>query len=431
MFQFFKSEFFNFEFVRLLGFAPFEGGEIAEILEAVGQIKDLDPESWYAAWTKAGAKAEAIADEAEQSGDRTAARRAYLRASNYLRAAQFMLNSRPGHEDVRVLPTLETAVSNFRRAAKLMEGDVHFLDIPYENDVDLPAYLYLPQPSKRLPGKLPILIVTGGGDSTQEELYFINPVAGVELGYAVLTFDGPGQGLVLRRDKLVMRPDWEAVTSKVLDFVHAFSKHHPELELDLDRLALTGASMGGYYALRGAADPRVKAVVSTDPFYSMWDLLKGRMPDFLINSFETGAFASDAFWNNLVGVLSWMNFQVKWEFNHLKWIFGVKTPADVMRCMMQWTLSRPDESEYLHSVRCPVFVTGAASSIYAKPEISTTRIYNELGHLRADQKKEWISRDVAEGGLQAKVGAFGLSAQRTFAWLDGQFGIDRKIAFKT
>jgi len=41
----FKSAFFNFEFLRLLGTAPFEGGEIAEILEAVSKIKDLDPES--------------------------------------------------------------------------------------------------------------------------------------------------------------------------------------------------------------------------------------------------------------------------------------------------------------------------------------------------------------------------------------------------
>lgn len=87
MHKFFKSPFFNFEFLRLLGMVPFEGGEIAEILDAAGKIKDLDPESWYEAWAEAGGKAEQIAREAEATGDRVAARRGYLRASNYLRAA--------------------------------------------------------------------------------------------------------------------------------------------------------------------------------------------------------------------------------------------------------------------------------------------------------------------------------------------------------
>lgn len=39
MHEFFKSPFFNFEFLRLLGMVPFEGGEIAEILDAAGKIK--------------------------------------------------------------------------------------------------------------------------------------------------------------------------------------------------------------------------------------------------------------------------------------------------------------------------------------------------------------------------------------------------------
>ena len=88
MFRFFKSDFFHFETVRLLSFAPYEGGEIAEFLVAVAKIKDLDFESWYSAWMEAGSKAEELADEAELAGNREAARRAFFRAANYQRAAQ-------------------------------------------------------------------------------------------------------------------------------------------------------------------------------------------------------------------------------------------------------------------------------------------------------------------------------------------------------
>lgn len=58
MLRLFKSNFFNFEALRLLSFTAHEGGEIAEFFEALGKIKDNDTESWYAAWIEAGLKAE-------------------------------------------------------------------------------------------------------------------------------------------------------------------------------------------------------------------------------------------------------------------------------------------------------------------------------------------------------------------------------------
>ena len=112
----------------------------------------------------------------------------------------------------------------------------------------------------------------------------------------------------------------------------------------------------------------------------------------------------------------------------MRWAMGQESAAGIMRGMQKYTLTRPDGSEYLHSIKCPVLVTGAAASHYNKPHLSTTRIYETLVNLRDDQKKQWISIDAAEGGLQAKVGAFGISAQRTFSWLDGQFKIDRKLS---
>ena len=426
MFEHFKSPFFNFEFLRLLAMVPFEGGEIAEILEAIGKIKDLDPESWYAAWMEAGTKAEEIAQEGESTGDRIAARRGYLRASNYIRAAQFMLNEGPIGYDKRVVPTLKRAINDFRKGVMYLDGDVHFIEIPYENGNKLPGYLFLPPPDKRLPGKTPILINNGGGDSTQEEIYFINASVGPSLGYAVLLFEGPGQGIVLRERQLPMRPDYEVVTRHVLDYLFDFARNHTEYDLDLDRIAITGASMGGYYCLRAAADPRISACISVDGFYSMKSFISGRMPKLLWDYFERGSIPDSVF-NTIIRTLGALNFQARWEFNHIKWIMGKESEAECLRDSFNYTLQRDDGSNYLDSVRCPVLVTGAGSSFYFDPSTSTTKIFNSLTQVRVEDKEEWIAKDSVFGGLQAKIGAFGYSMQRTFSWLDQKYNVDRRL----
>lgn len=427
MLRLFRSDFFNFEAMRLLSFTPHEGGEVAEFFEAAGKIKDNDTESWYAAWAEAGRKAEALATEAEHSGNRVAARRAFFRAANYQRAAQFMLSGRSGQDD-RVLTDSENAISNHWRAASLLDSSIHRLEIDYEDGIKLPAYLYLPHASKRLPGKGPLLVNTVGADATQEEIFYIFPMAALELGYAVLTFEGPGQGIVLRRHNVPFRPDWEVVVSKVLDFAFEYVANHPDLEIDTDQTALAGSSMGGYLSLRGAADERVKACIAVDPFYSMWDLLKGRMPDAVIHTFEAGGFAPDALWDNFLSLLKWANAQTRWESDLTFWMLGVNTAADMFRRMMQFTFATADGTGFLVKVKCPVFVTGARYSLYSQPETSTDRIYQELVNVPDDKKVKWVGEYPGEGGLQSKVGAFGVLTQKAFAFLDTQFGIDRKIA---
>ncbi|KAL8727343.1 MAG: hypothetical protein Q9166_006111 [cf. Caloplaca sp. 2 TL-2023] len=425
MHTFFKSPFFNFEYLRLLAMAPNEGAEIGEALEAAAKIKDLDPESWFSAFLDAGNKAEAIAKDAEQGGDRINARRAYLRASNYIRAAQFMLNEGPIGRDRRVLPNIERAIANFRQ---YRDGKTFFLEIPYKDGLKLPGYLYLPEASKRIPGrKIPILLNSGGGDSTQEEIYFVNPAFGPEVGYAVVTFEGPGQGIVLRRDKLPMRPDWEVVTGAVLDHLFDFAASHPQFELDLGHIAVTSASMGGYFALRAAADARIKACVSVDGFYSLASFVGGRMPGPLFKGFMNGWLSGGVF-NAILRFLQRLDFQARWEFNHLKWATGTETEADIMRSFGDYTLLNPDGTEYLADVKCPTLVTGAGPSLYFDPATTTDKIYDCLTSLKPGVDKEkWIAYEIAHGGLQAKIGAFGYSTQRTFQWLDDRFGVERDL----
>jgi pimeloyl-ACP methyl ester carboxylesterase len=419
----FKSEFFNFEALRLLSFTAHDGGEVAEFLSGAGKIKDLDLEGWYKAWIDAGYKAESLAAQAELSGNRAAARRAFFCASNYQRAAQFMLDGRSGI-DTRPLYDSERAISNFWQAAQLLDSSVKRLEIPYEGGITLPAYLHIPHPSKRLPGKIPLLLNTVGADATQEEIFYIFPMAALELGYAVITFEGPGQGIVLRRHGIPFRPDWEVVVKVVLDFTLDYIAARPETNIDTEKLAIAGSSMGGYLSLRGAIDPRIKACVAVDPFYAMWDMLKGRVPEVAMRAFVAeNSYVPESTWDLLTGFLGYWNVQTRWESMLTCWMLGATTTSGMFRCMRQYTLEG-----HLERVKCPVFVTGARFSLYCQPEVSTERIYRELIQVPEDKKSMWIGEDPGEGGLQSKVGSFTGLSQKTFAWLDSVLGIDRKIS---
>ncbi|KAI1441984.1 alpha/beta hydrolase [Annulohypoxylon stygium] len=422
MFQFFKSSFFNFEFIRVLGTAPFGGADTAECLDATSRIKNNDPESWFRAWLALAEKSEVLANEALQDGDRAAARDAFLRSSNYYRASQYMFSDLPGNPEPRIERLFGKSVANFRLATQFLDADVKFLSIPYESRQALPGYIYLPTPHNRPPGKIPVLINCGGADSTQEELYSLYPASGVERGYAVLTFDGPGQGIMLRRDRLCMRPDWEIVIKSVLDHLETIST---ELDLDLDRIAIAGASMGGYYALRGASDTRIAACISIDPIYDMWDIAIDRMPAAFINAWMSG-WLSNNFFNITWRVLSFFDFQIHWELSHCMWIFGKPSAALAMKEMQRWTLRGPrDNVPFLSKIKCPVLVSGATGTIYLRPEISTLRVAEDLAHLPEGYKEVWIAHEPGDGGLQAKVGAWKLLQQRTFQFLDRHLDVWR------
>ncbi|PYH88412.1 hypothetical protein BO71DRAFT_391645 [Aspergillus ellipticus CBS 707.79] len=400
MFQFLPTPFFHFEYLRVLSTAPFHGAETGECLSALSQLRDGDAEAWYRVWSAQAKQALALGDEALAAGDTTGAAWAYLRASNYFRSSEFFLHC--DATDRRLVGAIEKSVEVFDKGVRLVQGmRVVGVEVPYEGGV-LPGRLFLPKSGNGIGkgGKIPLLVQMGGFDSTQEELYFVGPAGAVPRGYAVLTFEGPGQGIVLRRDKLRLRADWEKVTGKVLDVVE--DKLAGEYGLDMERIAVVGSSLGGYLALRAAADPRVRACVSFDGCYDLFDVTRSRMPGWFINGWLNGTLG-DGFFNFVVNRLAAWNFQLRWEFGHSMWVYGVETPAEVMRAMQRFHLRG-----YLEKVKCSVLVTGAADTFYFTPELNAQRIFDGLGHLEEGRKRLWVGKGVEGGGLQAKVAAWGV-----------------------
>lgn len=246
--QFIRDLSFNQQFIRTLGHAARGGADIGECLSLLPLITPGDYQSWFHAFFNLGQKLKTAAENESKKKHFISAGKKLLRASNYFRTAYFFLEENPG--DARILESLEESKASLSKALDFLAIPHLKVKIPY-GDTFLPGMLY-PSPVP----DAPLLIDTGGGDSTLEELYFQSAIASRERGYHCLTFEGPGQGSVLRIAKIPFRYEWEVVVKAVVDYLE---NAHPEIGT---KIALRGDSFGGYLAARAAVfENRVKACI--------------------------------------------------------------------------------------------------------------------------------------------------------------------------
>jgi pimeloyl-ACP methyl ester carboxylesterase len=248
----FKSN-FDYQLVRgMLAGAYAEGGAFGELYSTARRVVDRDVESWTVEWTGTAERVEAIADNCVKGGHLVSAREAFLRASLYWRTGLFYLESK----DPRQLAMYHRHRSCFRKASALFNPKIEPVSIPYENGKTLPGYFMRASASG---GPRPTVMILGGGDTTCEELYdFGGGAAAIRRGYNAFLWEGPGQvGAYALDSSLTYRPDWEVPTRYAVDYV--LSRN----DVDSKRLALSGHSMGGYFAPRAVAyEKRIAAVIA-------------------------------------------------------------------------------------------------------------------------------------------------------------------------
>ncbi|NSA89594.1 hypothetical protein DZC18_004193 [Clostridium beijerinckii] len=85
----FKDDQFDFQVLRLLGEAVYCAADIGEVVSTSNRIKEGDYDSWCDEWTKTAERLHGIGNKAFVDGHLISAKKAYLRASNYYRAAEF------------------------------------------------------------------------------------------------------------------------------------------------------------------------------------------------------------------------------------------------------------------------------------------------------------------------------------------------------
>ncbi|MET9359306.1 alpha/beta hydrolase [Streptomyces sp. NPDC006632] len=391
----FDDESFSFETLRAAGFTAYQGADLGEILATARTIDDGDEPSWHRSWKATAERVAAIGRQALAAGHRVSAREALLRASNYYRTAEFYLRSAPA-TDPEVALLSSASRSTFAAAAALFDSPVESVAIPYE-DTTLPGYLFLVDDSGTA---RPTVVYTNGYDSTAEEAYFVIAAAALRRGYNVLAFDGPGQGAVLREQKLVFRPDWEAVSTPVVDY--ALTRP----EIDPVRITLFGYSLGGYLVARAAAhDHRVAALILDDGVLDFGGVFDRALPPEVIAWIAEGR---DEAAEAALAAAAAENTQVRWALDNGVWTVGAHSYADLVRRSRAYSLEGSADK-----IVAPTLVLDAENDQFFKgqPRLLADRLVNAPATL--------VTLSEAEGaGEHCHVGAFHRAHQVMFDWLD-------------
>lgn len=239
---------FSAQFVRILAAAQDGASTIGECFQTAARIAPGDRESWHRAWLVPARRSAARGEAAERAGHRETARANWIRAANYFRSAEFFLDP----TDRRRKPVFHRVEQCSRRALGLYDLPGEEVRVPYEG-THLHGY-FLPAPGTR---PAPAVIAFGGLDEFKDELIQEMEHHARPRGLSLLLVDLPGQGAALRWHGLCARHDAEVPIAACIDYLETRG------DVDGARIAVYGASLGSYYAIRAAArEPRIACVVS-------------------------------------------------------------------------------------------------------------------------------------------------------------------------
>lgn len=364
----------SYQFRRALGETQPGGGAVSECFQAAARMVPGDVESWHAEWLRVADRNRERGDAAERDGHVLSARAAWLRATDYYRSAEFWLAA----DDPRRLETFTRCEECFAKAGRYFTPPVEQVEIPYENGTVLYAhFLRAPQPA----GHQPVLIAFGGLDSFKEELLFMVGRGALERGIACLFVDGPGQGGTLRREGIHTRHDYEVPVGRCIDYLATRD------DVDMNRIAVSGSSLGGYYAARaGSFEHRLAAVVSHGAIWDVNELWGGSGED-----------------HGLAG--------------HIKWVFGADTMAEALQKGAPFRLEGA-----LEHMRCPYLILHGGHDVLGVRQAQHVHDYAQQHGV--DVELRFVSEEET-GAEHCQHDNPTLGLELIGDWLVDRFGIDQ------
>jgi len=282
---------------------------------------------------------------------------------------------------------------SFLRALRYMPN-ITPITIPYEKTT-LPGYFVKGKTHLKRP---PLLIIHTGFDGTGEELYFEIAHFAAKRGYNCLIFEGPGQGAVIRLQNIPFRYDWEKVVTPVVDY--AITRN----DVDSNKIALIGISMGGYLAPRAVAfEHRIKACIADGGIFDFSEDRYKSMPKELIELLKT----DKAKFNEYIGEVMEKDVTARWFFNNGMMVFDVDTPADVMLTIRKYTLK--DVVQY---IKADMLIINSESDYTLKGQAK--KLYDNL----KSPKDFYLFTKDQSAQAHCQMGAIAISNEVIFNWLN-------------
>ena len=334
-----------------LAYVAYGGADLGEVRAVAEAIGDGDDDAYYEAWNAAGDRLTAEAEAALAKGHRTSARELLLRASAFHATSFHPLYGAP--VDARLLAAFRKQVDALNRGLALGRHPVRPMPIPF-GEASLPGYLI---PAQDFETEVrPLIVFNNGYDATITDMYFASAVAASRRGYHSLLFDGPGQGAMLYERGVALRPDWEVVIKAVVDFALSLPL------VDTRRIALSGWSLGGHLAPRGASgEPRIAALIA-DP--GTWSIADG-FRDIVVRKFGVSPDAAQDLGGLDSSVISRIegflrsSRQMQWKvFQRGFWVHGVDDLRAYFASAELFTMQGRAEM-----IRCPTLITQAENDV--------------------------------------------------------------------
>jgi pimeloyl-ACP methyl ester carboxylesterase len=388
---FFKNPTFEIIFLTSLGRAYFSGGNVGKVLYLTRQVEDGNFESAFLAFKQAGDEARAVAEESASSGHKESARQAYLWAQNFYDSATYFIDG--SKDPSRFLPTWELLYDCWLKSLPLFDPPIEPVRIPYEN-TELHGFFIR---GRNASGKRPLLILVNGSDGSLLDMWLWGGAGALARGYDCLTFDGPGQGYALWKQKMYFRPDWEKVITPVVDY--AMSRP----EVDPKRIAIQGISQGGYWVPRAVAFEKRIAVAIADPgvvdVSTSWT---ARVPKPMLELLKAGRKAEfDGYMTKM------MDAATKATLNFRMRPYGFTSYFDTFKATMQYNLT-----DVAGQIRCPLLIAEPANEAYWPGQS------RQLYDLVASSKK-LVPFSESDGADQhCEPNGTGIRDLRIFNWLD-------------
>ncbi|VUC22982.1 unnamed protein product [Clonostachys rosea] len=300
---------FHFEILGGLGQALTGGGDISPILGAAKNVTPGDFDKFTNIFYRLANETKAQALKPSNAYDPINVRDTWFSAASYFRRADSFTHG--DWEDPLINHLWEEMLSAFDKAISSLPVPGQRVKIPADNFTVEAIWYSAPSGGKRK--KQPTLILGGGYDGAQEDMYHTIVTNALARGCNALTYEGPGQPTVRRNQSLGFIPNWERVLTPTIDWLLA----NKGAEVDTKRLALYGHSMGGYLAARaGAFEPRVKAILLNGGIFDVHESYLDQSPPVLIDLYKSGQ--KDAFDETAFSMLSNPNYTLKDAIGRIK-----------------------------------------------------------------------------------------------------------------